>query len=297
MRPASIKEHYTSSEYFQKGNGNMVVCYNHPNCNIPLHSHDFLEINIIVAGGGTHHIEEMSLTVTPGDVFIIPIHARHGYTCKDKMNVYHILVCKDFILRYQEELETIPGFRTLFDIEPQLRQTSPGKYFLHLDHKKLQETIRDADRIIAAYGNEQFMYQNILTLHLICDLCMKLHEQINQPPASASIPGPNRAVIQVLEYIQGNLDRKLTVEELSRVAAMSCATFNRHFKQMLGIPPMEYVIKCRVERALMLIDENRFSKTEIALMSGFYDSSHMDKYIKLHRASVLKKSTESLLPL
>ena len=139
------------------------------------------------------------------------------------------------------------------------------------------------------------MYQNILTLHLICDLCMKFHEQMNRPTDSAAIPGPNRAVIQVLEYIQGNLDRKLTVEELSKVAAMSCATFNRHFKQMLGTPPMEYVIKCRVERALMLIDENRFSKTEIALMSGFYDSSHMDKYIKLYRASVAKKSAEAVL--
>lgn len=295
MRSFGIKEHYLSTECFQKDKPNMVVSYNHMNCQIPLHSHDFMEINIIVSGSGTHHLEDMSLSVTPGDVFIIPMHARHGYTCKDKLNVYHILLCKDFILRYQEELEAIPGFRTLFAIEPQLRQTSPGKYFLHLTHKKLQETIQDVDRIIDAFSSEQFMYQNILTLHLICDLCMKLHEQMNQSSESTTIPGPNRAVIQALEYIQSNLDRKLTVEDLSRVAAMSCATFNRHFKQMLGVPPMEYVIKCRVERALTLIDENRFSKTEIALMSGFYDSSHMDKYIKLHRASVAKKSAETVL--
>ena len=295
MRSFGIKEHYLSTECFQKDKPNMVVSYNHMNCQIPLHSHDFMEINIIVSGSGTHHLEDMSLSVTPGDVFIIPMHARHGYTCKDKLNVYHILLCKDFILRYQEELEAIPGFRTLFAIEPQLRQTSPGKYFLHLTHKKLQETIQDVDRIIDAFSSEQFMYQNILTLHLICDLCMKLHEQMNQSSESTTIPGPNRAVIQALEYIQSNLDRKLTVEDLSRVAAMSCATFNRHFKQMLGVPPMEYVIKCRVERALTLIDENRFSKTEIALMSGFYDSSHMDKYIKLHRASVTKKSAETVL--
>ena len=293
MRSLGTKEHYLSTECFQKDKANMVVSYNHLNCQVPLHSHDFLEINIIIAGSGKHHIEKMNLNVTPGDVFIIPIHARHGYTCKDKLDVYHILLCKDFMLRYQEELEAIPGFRTLFNIEPQLRQTSPDKYFLHLDYKNLQTTIQDVDRITVAYNSEQFMYQNILTLHLICDLCMRFHEQMNQPSGSASIPGPNRAIIQVLEYIQGNLDRKLTVEELSRVAAMSCATFNRHFKQMMGGPPMEYVIKCRVERALMLIHENHFSKTEIALMSGFYDSSHMDKYIKLYGTSDAKNSSDA----
>lgn len=294
IRYWGIREHYISTDCFLKDKANMVASYNHLNCQIPLHSHDFLEINIITAGSGKHHIEEMSLNVTPGDVFIIPVHARHGYTCKDKLNVHHILICKDFITRYQEELEAIPGFQTLFNIEPQLRQATPNKYFLHLDHKKLQATLQDLDRITAAYNNEQFMYQNILTLHLICDLCMMFHEQMNRPSDSASIPGPNRAIIQVLEYIQGNLDRKLTVDELSRVAAMSCATFNRHFKQMLGIPPMEYVVKCRVQRALILIDENRLSKTEIALMCGFYDSSHMDKYIKLYRNADFKKSADPL---
>ena len=78
-----IREHYISADCFQKDKANMVASYNHLNCQIPLHSHDFLEINIVTAGSGKHHIEEMSLNVTPGDVFIIPVHARHGYTCKD----------------------------------------------------------------------------------------------------------------------------------------------------------------------------------------------------------------------
>lgn len=61
---------------------------------------------------------------------------------------------------------------------------------------------------------------------------------------------------------------------------MSIATLNRRFNDLLKTSPMNYVMDCRIQKAIELIEENKYSKTEIAQLCGFYDLSHMNKYLK-----------------
>ena len=142
IRYWGVKEHYISTDCFLKDKANLVASYNHLNCQIPLHSHDFLEINIITAGSGKHHIEEMSLNVTPGDVFIIPVHARHGYTCKDKLNVHHILICKDFITRYQENWRPFPASGHCLILSPNFGRQLPTSIFCTWITKNFRQPFR-----------------------------------------------------------------------------------------------------------------------------------------------------------
>jgi AraC family transcriptional regulator len=82
---------------------------------------------------------------------------------------------------------------------------------------------------------------------------------------------------RILAHIEANLASKLGVGELANVVALSKSHFSRAFKHSLGLPPMEYVLVKRVERAKAMISSTRESLAEVALACGFADQSHLNR--------------------
>jgi AraC family transcriptional regulator, regulatory protein of adaptative response / methylated-DNA-[protein]-cysteine methyltransferase len=58
----------------------------------------------------------------------------------------------------------------------------------------------------------------------------------------------NELVERVCQYIEDNLDKKLTLTSLSREAELSLFHFQRTFKRILGISPRQYIEARRLER-------------------------------------------------
>ncbi len=50
-------------------------------------------------------------------------------------------------------------------------------------------------------------------------------------------------------YIESNLDRQLSLEELAAVTRTSTSHFLRQFKARFGVPPHAYVLRMRLEHA------------------------------------------------
>src|SRR5262249_24813659 len=76
-------------------------------------------------------------------------------------------------------------------------------------------------------------------------------------------------------YIEENLESKLATRELAALVSFSRSHFSRAFKRSLGLPPMAYVAKRRVERAKLMMISTGEQLTEIALACGFADQSHL----------------------
>lgn len=269
---------WTEKEGFKENTFNYINAFIHKNYKIGMHSHEFYEINVVIKGEGRHYIEQKSLFVKKGDVFVIPPRVMHGYYTEEELDVYHILVKNDFIKRYKEELEETPGFKMMFDIEPYLRQATGDNYFLHLDNETLLVIKNELEKIHKLNNENVYGYQNALALSLILKMCLKMHKSLNQKLENKDVR-TSEEIIRAMEYIQNNLEDKLTVDRLAKISNMSKSTFSRQFKNMLNMPPMEYVINCRKTKAKLLMEEGGYSKAEIAQLCGFYDSSHMDKYI------------------
>ena len=79
---------------------------------------------------------------------------------------------------------------------------------------------------------------------------------------------------RVVEYINDNLTRDLTLAEIARVAGMSPHYFSRAFKQSTGTPPHRYVTNCRVEQAKRLLTDEELPLAEVGLRVGFPNQSH-----------------------
>ena len=80
---------------------------------------------------------------------------------------------------------------------------------------------------------------------------------------------------RVCAFVDENLHRTIRVEDLSAVAQRSTAHFSRSFKQVFGEPPNTYVVRRRLEGACHLMITSSASLSEIALSTGFSDSTHL----------------------
>jgi AraC family transcriptional regulator len=87
---------------------------------------------------------------------------------------------------------------------------------------------------------------------------------------------------RVIEYVEANLGRAVTVLELAQVAELSTHHFVRMFKRSLGLTPYQYVLERRVERAKELLRIEPASLAEVGLSTGFSSQSHFTT--AFHRA-------------
>jgi AraC family transcriptional regulator len=117
---------------------------------------------------------------------------------------------------------------------------------------------------------------NLLAVHLI--------RHVLAPRSSArrrdgTLPrGRLRAVV---EYIEEHLDARPTLEQMAAAARLSVYHFARQFKAATGVPPHQYVILRRVERAKQLLQGGTdLSLAEVALRAGFSDQSRLSHHFK-----------------
>ena len=265
--------YYREEDCFTNVPAHLVHAYPHPNYNLKMHAHQFCEINVIVAGEGRHYIGDTSLPARVGDVFIIPPETPHGYFSEGRLDITHVLLRDGFLSRYREELAGFPAFSLLFDIEPAVRRSSGRNYNLHIDPHKLYEISEQISRILRAEGAQEYTYANVLTLGFIGRLGELLRSSLQK-----SAP-EHTEILRIMEFIKENLEQKLTLPQLAAKANMSTATLNRHFREVLHTSPMQYVTDCRIARARSLLAQGAQTKTEIAQACGFFDVSHMNKYL------------------
>jgi AraC family transcriptional regulator len=91
---------------------------------------------------------------------------------------------------------------------------------------------------------------------------------------------PERTLRQVLIYIEGNLNQDISLGSIAAVADLSVSHFKSLFRESVGLPVHQYLIRRRVERAKKLLGEGKLSIGEVALESGFAHQSHLAHHMR-----------------
>ncbi len=82
---------------------------------------------------------------------------------------------------------------------------------------------------------------------------------------------------RVIEFMEANLAGQPSIRDLAQECGLSGSHFARAFRQATGVPPHRWLIKQRIERAKRLLLEGHLGLSEIALVCGFVDQSHMSR--------------------
>jgi AraC-like DNA-binding protein len=84
----------------------------------------------------------------------------------------------------------------------------------------------------------------------------------------------------VLEYIDENLETKISVATLANICHLSPHRFNSLFKDIMGCPPHQYLLKTRLQKAMHLLSSSNAPISDIAKRLGFFDQPHFSRLFK-----------------
>lgn len=99
----------------------------------------------------------------------------------------------------------------------------------------------------------------------------------NQQPSSLS---RYAKLNPVLDYISRHYTENLSINALAKAANMSLTHFRRVFCTLLGIAPVKYISRLRLNEARKRLENTDDTITDIAVSTGFWDQSHFVKSFK-----------------
>jgi AraC family transcriptional regulator len=164
-----------------------------------------------------------------------------------------------------------------FDLDP-ARLTIPPLDGLNLSNVRAtmqavdtELMARDAGARLAAES-----LASVLSVQLIRHV---VAPRLPTPGRDGALPrGRLRAVV---EYIEECLDASPTLDQMAAVAHLSPYHFARQFKAATGLPPHQYVIARRIERAKQLLQGGGDrSLAQVAARTGFSDQSQFSHHFK-----------------
>jgi AraC-like DNA-binding protein len=91
------------------------------------------------------------------------------------------------------------------------------------------------------------------------------------------LPDAYQPFRRTIEYIQANISQSISIERLSRESNLSVSQFRKRFTKLFGIPPNEFILRTRLQRAARLLANGDDALIKITLECGFCDQSYFTK--------------------
>jgi AraC family transcriptional regulator len=86
---------------------------------------------------------------------------------------------------------------------------------------------------------------------------------------------------RIVEFVETNLDRDLSLEQVAAVAGVSIPHLTTLFRRTMGQSVHTYVMERRVQRArALLLHERRMTISQVALETGFAHQSHLARWMR-----------------
>ena len=111
-----------------------------------------------------------------------------------------------------------------------------------------------------------------------------LLDEIVDPDAGKSPPTTGGLTLwqvrKVTHHVEANLENTIRNDDLASLVRLTSSHFSRAFRDSVGEPPHEYVMRRRIERAQGLMLSTQASLSEIALNCGLADQSHLTRLFR-----------------
>ncbi|MEM7385754.1 MAG: AraC family transcriptional regulator [Verrucomicrobiota bacterium] len=86
-----------------------------------------------------------------------------------------------------------------------------------------------------------------------------------------------RELLPVIRHIEKHFTKPISMEAMAELAGLSKSHFNARFREVLRMPPSQFLLARRVEYARRLLTQTSKDLIDIATEAGFFDQSHFTK--------------------
>ncbi|MEX6686825.1 AraC family transcriptional regulator [Danxiaibacter flavus] len=242
----------------------------------------YFRLYLIDEGTGYVYNEKETWLLEPGYMYIIPSFTLCNLKCPAYMSQYFIHFFEDSpdgislfhnnrtIIKIKAADMDITNYKRLLQINPFRkinRSDNPKVYEKNIFYKEYEEL--NNMQSDSAFLETQGIILQLLSRFLSSK--MFLHKDVSAIPSK---------VVNLIGFIQLNLNRRLTVTNLAEKVNLHPDYFSRLFLQLTGERPLSYIHSKRIERAQYLITISDMPLAQIAEETGFDNLPYFSKVFK-----------------
>jgi AraC-like DNA-binding protein len=245
-----------------------------------------MEICFLVKGRQTYRVDNRDYSLRGGDLFITFPDERHstGGSPEEKGVLYWM------ILQMPRSDETFLGLPPAQG-HPLMKEllTLKTRHFRgSWDMKEL------LDDITVAYHGPPFPLRATLIANRVGAFLLRVIECARAAPAGVA----TTSFHDLLRYIEENLSERFTIPALATRAGLSVSRFKARFREETGVPPVEYILRAKIEEAKRRLARGDTTVTATAFALGFPSSQYFATVFKRftgQRPSGQRKSRSSVV--
>ena len=243
----------------------------------PLHSHEFVEIIYIAKGDAMQFINGREYEAKRGDLFFINYGSTHRFTTVGGFKYYNLSFDPEILTARIINRENAFYLLSLTAIDELRGEGAPeGRIHFGSDERPLIEAL--LSDMLSEYGSDMAERGAVLESYMTV-LIAKILRKTRPVSNKTDIDGVWQ---ELLEFIDGNIDKRLSLSELAKKCFYNPSYFSRAFKERFGLSISEYITKERVSVAAELLLSEDISTDEIARRSGFGDRSGLYRAFGKH---------------
>ena len=242
------------------------------------HRHvNFLALYSVRRGSAMHWINDIPYGLTRGDIYLMPLGAKHRYCNFSGLEIDAFYFPANFFqARELKALRDWPDLWRFF-----IGEKSEGQR-VHLTPEEWNETEKQIERISRDWS-QCSPADNLMVKHDLFRFLVVLARRLDQKHLGAGHQNSTRPVVaQAVRWCEDNLDKTLTVSQMAARFFLSTGHFNELFRREVGVPPATYLRNIRVEKACHLLRTTDLTMMQIATQCGFSDPAHFSRTFRTH---------------
>ncbi|MBQ8850485.1 MAG: AraC family transcriptional regulator [Clostridia bacterium] len=249
---------------------------------IPIHWHQYYEIELIAEGTGTQIINSIEVPLRPGSITVISP--------------------EDF---HRLEPDTPSGFKVVnFCVVPEVlseeilslfRKYSPP-YIMTADEAQMAEFISDHADLQHTSAKEGELTDAVMRRKIELMLLKLIQRAVQTGSLNTQkqlAPHPSNVLQPVLRYINGHYHESLRRDQLAELVHLSPSYFGDIFKKNLGLSVVDYITDVRLRKAHALLTHTDEPIQNIIRNVGFNSPSlfyrKFYEYYRVKPSDVAKK--------
>lgn len=239
------------------------------------HSHAYFECVYIEKGSGYHVASNERLPIKAGDYLIIDCNTTHDYEAKNgELSIINLIFVPGFI---DKTLIHCTDFYTLLSHYLFKLNISPNIFnfasmVFHDDSGQIRKLFT---LMLTEYENQNTAYQEIIRCYIV-EFLLHTLRSLNIFTKQNISP----AVNSVLEYIEQNYTREITLSDICKNLNYSLQYLSKKIKEETGFSFIKHLQNARINQACRLLANTKKSILEICILSGYNDIKHFTSTFK-----------------
>ncbi|HBQ26052.1 MAG TPA: AraC family transcriptional regulator [Syntrophomonas sp.] len=243
--------------------------------------HEFFEMVYVKKGNAVFEIAQKPLHIGPNDIIIIKPNQLHKLTVKSEAGCEFIVLNFSFATRNNIEFSKVPLKDFLNFVSGQetgefikLKVSQKNNIILLLNKIIIERECKDL-------GSEFLNSLMVLELFVLISRALKMEWEDSIKLKSPKV----KELIEIsVNYIDNNFERNISLGDIAQYVFLSPSYFTKAFKDEMGISPISYLLKKRIERAKELLTETDTKICDIALSIGFSNQQRFSELFKKYTA-------------